>query len=236
MKHILILLFIVPMAVCSQHSTDESHSSWNAVIVDYSINNNFYLKNETHFRKTNFLKDWQQFLIRPSLHYKYTQNVDFSVGYSFIKSYREAYNFNENNVWQQVLLSHASGASKFKHRFRFEQRFIQHITQLSNANFSADGTDFFMRFRYRFTWQAPLFKIADTKSLNAVAFDEIWLHTDKGIVPKALNQNWFYLGLSYQIFKNTNLGIGYMSAYAPVHTDNFNSNHILQTTLKYHIK
>jgi hypothetical protein len=223
------------MIVFSQSTTDESYSSWNSVILDYTISNNIYIKNETHFRRTNFLKDWQQLLIRPSVHYKHNETLDFSVGYSFAKNFSPSYNFNENNVWEQIVLSHTSGQSKFKHRFRFEQRFIDQIVQGVNADFTKDGTDFKMRFRYRFTWGMPLFKITENKKINATAFNEIWLNTNSGIVPKSLNQNWFYAGLSYPIFKNTSLGFGYMNDYASIGNNHFKSNHILQTTLKYHI-
>ncbi len=230
MKHIIIILLLIPVAVFSQSTTDQGYSSWNSVILDYTINNKVYIKNEAHFRRTNFLKNWQQLLIRPSVHYKYNDAVDLSVGYSFSKNFRENYNFNENNVWEQVILSHISGKSKFKHRFRLEQRFIDQVFELPN------GTDFKMRFRYRFTWGMPLLKIINNKKISITVFDEIWLNTNLGIVPKSLNQNWFYVGLSYPILKNTSLGLGYMNDYLPTGLNHFKSNHILQTTLKYHFK
>ncbi|QTD37246.1 DUF2490 domain-containing protein [Polaribacter batillariae] len=236
MKYILIILFLIPVAVLGQSKTvKQSNSSWNTVILDYKINNKFYLKNEAHFRRTHFLDDWQQILIRPSIHYNLNKTVDFAVGYTFAKNYRDTHNFNENDIWQQIMLSHASGKSNFKHRFRLEQRFIEQFVQLSNASFSENGTDFKMRFRYRFTWGMPLFKVTDTKKINLTAFDEIWLNTGSGIVPESINQNWFYVGISYPIFKNASLGMGYLNDYAPVGVNSFRNNNILQTTLKYHL-
>lgn len=134
------------------------------------------------------------------------------------------------------MLIHRVDKSTFKHRFRLEQRFVQQAAQLPNSSFGVGDTDFKMRFRYRFTWGMPLFKIKENKNISITAFDEFFLNTNKGIVPRSINQNWFYAGLSYPDFKNASVGIGYMNAYAPKGNNAFASNHILQTTLKYHFK
>lgn len=235
MKYIKIILFIIPITVFSQNpTTEKSYSSWSSLIIDYTINNKVYIKNEAHFRRTDFLKNWQQILIRPSIHYKFNTTLDFGIGYSFAKNYRATHNFNENNVWEQVTLSHTSGNSNFKHRFRFEQRFIEQFVEVTPNVFKANETDYKMRFRYRFTFQIPLFTVYNNTKIKAAVFDEIWLNTDSGIVPKSLNQNWFYVGISYPILKNTSIGLGYMNDYMPT-ADHFRSNQILQTTLKFHI-
>lgn len=223
------------MMVFSQRTTDRSYSSWSSIILDYKLNHKFYVKNEAHYRRTKFLKDWQQLLIRPSVHYKYNNTLEFSAGYSYAKNFGVSYDINENNVWEQVLLSHTSGKSKFKHRFRFEQRFIDQLVEIDNGVFTKVNDDFKMRFRYRFTWGMPLVKVSKNKHIDIAVFDEVWLNTDSGIVPKSLNQNWFYVGVSYPILKKASLGIGYMNDYVPLNDDSFKSNHILQTTLKYHI-
>ena len=235
MKNIAYLLLSVSLFSYSQNSDIHSYSSWSTVIVDYNINTSFYLKNEVHLRRTNFLSDWQQFIIRPSIHYKLNKTVDLSAGYSFLKNYHTTRDFNENNVWQQLLLSHHSGSSKFKHRFRLEERFIEQINQLPSGAYVTDGAEFAMRLRYRFTYNLPLITVVDTKKISLTVFDEIWLNTDKGIVPKSINQNWFYAGISYPILKKGSLGVGFMSDYAPLGNDTYRTNNILQTTLKYHI-
>lgn len=235
MKKIIVgLLLAVPLLGMAQ--TKENYSSWNSLIVNYQLNDNLYLKNETHFRRTNFLSDWQQILIRPGVHYKLNKTVTLSAGYTYSRNYKPNKKFNENDAWEQLMLSHKSGKSSFKHRFRLEQRFIDNIVQVPNGDFVKDGTNFGMRFRYRFTWSMPLIRVKNDKSIGITAFDEIWLNTEKGIVPRSVNQNWFYAGLSYPLSKKTSIGIGYLDAYAPIGGGhNFVDNHILQTTLKYHI-
>ena len=223
------LAFFIPVLSLAQ--TNEEYSSWNSVILDYQISEKFFIKNEIHLRRTHFLRDWQQFLIRPSLHYKFNKDTRFTLGYTFVKNYRNTVTFNENNIWEQFALTHSSFNSKFNHHFRFEQRFIQ---QIINTN-SINGTKFAMRFRYRFTWIIPLFKLTESKKITFTFFDEIWLNTQKGIVPRSLNQNWFYMGLGYPILKNVSVAMGYMSVYSPILNNYFTNNNIMQTTLKYHI-
>lgn len=232
-KIMMFMLLSVPLFTMAQ--TKESYSSWNSLIIDYHLNDHFYMKNEAHFRRTDFLSNWQQILIRPSLHYKYNETVDFAVGYTYSRNYRTSLNFNENDAWEQVMLSHRSNKSLFKHRFRFEERFIDRVVLMPNKTYGGDGTDFKMRFRYRFTWGMPLIKVEEGRYIGIAAFDEIWLNTNKGIVPRGINQNWFYAGLSYPISKTASIGMGYMDAYAPNGNNGFSNNHILQATLKYHI-
>ncbi|MDY8136148.1 DUF2490 domain-containing protein [Aquimarina sp. 2201CG5-10] len=229
-----ILLLYLPLFCYSQKSGNE-YSSWNSLILDYHINDHFYIKNEAHFRRTNYLSNWQQILIRPSIHYQLNNEVDLATGYSYARNYNSAKDFDENNLWQQVLLSHKSSILKFKHRFRYEERFIEQVQLVSPGIYHSNGIHFSTRFRYRFTFSLPLLKVTDHKKIGFTAFDEIWLNTDKGIVPKSLNQNWLYAGLTYPILKKGKLGIGFMSDYTTLTDATHKTNTILQTTLNYHI-
>lgn len=232
MKKIVIATFLL-FTTISFSQTQESYSSWNTVLLKYELSPKFYIFNETHFRRTDFLSNWQQFIERPSLHYNLNSTIEFSAGYSYIKNYRGTLDFSENNIWEQVTLSHNSGKINFSHRFRYEQRFIQQVEQTENGDFTTNGSEHTNRFRYRITTSFPLFSITGNKKLSGIVFDEIWLNQDQGIVPRSLNQNWLYVGVSYPIFSNANLDLGYMSAYAPLGGDLYTSNHILQTTFKY---
>ncbi len=228
------LFFLFSSIVWSQ--TEESYSSWNSLILDYKLNDSFILKNEAHLRRTDFLKNKQQLLIRPSMHYKLNKTIDIGMGYTYAKNYRETHDFTENDLWEQIQLQHASWKLAFKHRFRFEQRFVENVIETTENQFEIDGTEFLMRFRYRFTVSLPVIKVSKSNMLSVTMFNEIWLNTEKGIAPRSLNQNWFYTGLSYPILKNGSISVGYLNDYAPIANNQFRSNHILQTTLKYHIR
>lgn len=234
-----ILLLLIGSTLYAQENTYHKSSAWFSAIGDVHINNKFYGKTEAHIRKTGFTDHWQQLLIRPSIHYKLNNTVDFAVGYTFIRNYSYApystpIDKNENNIWQQVTLSHASGKVKFKHRFRYEERFIDKVVE-KDGHLGVYGTSFTTRFRYRFTTSFPLVNIGEKHELSAQFFDEIWLNLDEGrVLPERLNQNWFYAGLAFEVNPKASIGIGYLNDHLALSGDNFETNNILQTTLSYH--
>ncbi len=222
--------------VCAQETKNSHYSSWNSIVPKMTFNKSFYIKSEFHFRRTNFLKDWEQLMIRPSVHYKPDEIYDFSLGYSYIRNYSFSdfstpINANEYNIWEEVQLSHAGKRLKFKHRFRLEERFIDKIVQPSVGVYSIKGTSYNNRFRYRFTLTRPLIKLSGTKSISLQIFDELFINLDKGIRPKSFNQNWFYLGLGYPITSKIRMGMGYHNIGLKSGNNRLITNHILQTTV-----
>lgn len=235
---IVFLLFIGSVAY-SQDSTYHHSSAWFSLITDAKINDDFYGKAEVHLRRIDFAANWQQILVRPSLHYKLNPVVDFALGYTFIRnfsyaSYSTPIDKNENNIWQQVMLNHQSEKVKFKHRFRYEERFIDKVVQ-EDGELMAEGNTYASRFRYRFTTSFPLLNTTGKHPLSAQFFNEIWINLkDGGILPEKLNQNWFYAGLALKINTKSSVGIGYLNDYLALSGGNFETNNILQTTLSYH--
>ena len=217
MKNNILLLVLLAVfgTTNAQEATNFSHfSSWNSFTPKVNLSEQFYAKSEFHIRRTNFLAVWEQFLARPSIHYKPNDTFDFAIGYSFLRNYSYSdfsipINANEHNIWEQVALSHKEAVYGFNHRFRFEQRFIDNIITTVNGDFGIDGTNYANRFRYRFSVSRPLFKIVEGKKVSINFFDEIFLSLDDGLEPTALNQNWVYLGFSVPIRINISFGLGY---------------------------
>lgn len=237
---IALLLILTFTQVSAQVQKASHSSSWNSFIPKVKIDNSFYIASEFHFRRTNFLKDWEQFIIRPAIHFKKNETYDFALGYSYIRNYLFSdfsipINANEHNIWQQVQLSHAQGKINFKHRFRLEERFIDQIVTVSNGGYKIDGNKYNNRFRYRFTLTRPILKITENKSVSIKVFDEIFMNLEDGIRPKSFNQNWFYIGLDYPITYRVVLGMGYHNIGLQGNNDTFITNHILQTTVSYNL-
>jgi hypothetical protein len=237
---VAILLILVFNQARAQEQKANHSSSWNSFIPRVKIDNSFYIASEFHFRRTNFLKDWEQFIIRPAIHFKKSETYDFALGYSYIRNYSFLdfsipINANEHNIWQQVQLSHAQGKINFKHRFRLEERFIDEIVQSSGGLYSIEGSNYNNRFRYRFTLTRPIIKIKENKSISIKIFDELFINLEDGIRPKSFNQNWFYVGLGYPITSKMGLGMGYHNIGLQGGNNTFITNHILQTTVTYAI-
>ncbi len=231
-KLFLLFILVSPTLFFAQAQSEKMYGTWNTILTNYNLNEKWFLFNEFQIRRTNFMTDWQQFIVRPSINYRANETVTFTAGYSYIKNYSDAFDAQENNVWEEVQLQHSSGQSKFKHRFRFEQRFIEQFAETALGVYEKVDTDFSMRWRYRLTWSLPLFTIKN-KKLSFTVFDEIWFLTGKKVVPRDFNQNWFYVGVSYPILNKTSLSIGYMNDYGKIGDDLFRDNNVIQTTLKF---
>ena len=236
----IVLLFCVIQLVNAQEQKVSHSSSWNSFVPKVKIDSSFFVTSEFHFRRTNFLKDWEQFVIRPAIHFKNNKAYDFALGYSYIRNYSFAYfsspiNSNEHNIWQQVQLNHWQGKINFTHRFRLEERFIDNIEQNIDGSYSIYGDNYSNRFRYRITLSRPIIKIKEEKIVYMKIFNEFFINMEEGIRPKSFNQNWFYVGVGYPITSKLNLDIGYHNIGLKSGSDRFITNNILQTTISYTI-
>lgn len=197
---------------------DFKHASmWNTTVINAKLNDQFQLKGEFHFRSTHFLADWEQQIIRPSLVFSASNELEFSLGYSYIKNYNYAsfstpINAKEHNIWQQILIKQFFKKFNLSHRLRFEERFIDNILELENNQFIIDGDTYKNRFRYRFTVKVPLINTDSGQQLYAITFDEVFLNIEK-MRPQSFQQNWMFFGLGYKFNKNITVQSGYHDAY-----------------------
>lgn len=212
--------------------------SWWTVNNKYHVNSNLYFGSEVHIRRANFLKHWQQFLVRPSINYKFSKDYDVGIGYTFLYNYPYgaqpiAINAPEHNVWEQIVLHHKAGQIKLSHRLRLEQRFIGNIVTPDETHLAPylDGFTYANRFRYRLTGKFP---IAIQGKFFGKFFNEIWLHLEDYMLPESLNQNWLYLGLGYSFCDRGNVQIGFMDQLIQksdhIHYEN---NPVLQVSVGY---
>lgn len=239
-KFRILVMAIIALTLTSKvyTQTTEKHgytNSWFTLLNRFQITKKWSVSNEIHNRYGEFLQTQGQFLLRPSLDYGLNEHVEFSLGYSFIhvspyKPYSLPITRNENNFWEQIILKNSVGKVKFLHRFRQENRWIDHISKVNGEN-RINGVDYANRFRYRFVLNVDLHKIKDSnKSIFFAAFDEIWFAQNDVLLPTDYNRNWLYLGLGYKFNPSTNIQAGYMHQYDKVGANSFISTPILQVT------
>lgn len=203
--------------------TVSSNGAWHTVVLKHNLNDKFVIKNELHVRRTQFYKDWQQFLIRPAIEYKLNNRVSLSSGYTFITNYTNFDNSLEHNIWEEVVLYNPVKQLKISHRFRFEQRFAQAFFDESFKHSN--------RLRYRLTLKHNLFKTKNDNAISATVFNELWLHTGNGIQPTSINQNWVYVGLDFPIQTKTKFSVGYLNTSSPAPDNIVYKNNIIQLSL-----
>lgn len=210
-------------------------NSWFSLLNRVELNDKWSFSNELHERTGEILQDQGQFLIRPSIDYHLNNQVEFSLGYTYIHvNPYEPYNLpmprNENNIWEQTLLKNKIGNVKIIHRFRQEHRWINHIEKTADHTF-INGNDFANRFRYRFTTIFDVYSFPkSSQKIFVSVWDEVWIAQSNNLAPKDFNRNWLYIGLGLTINPTTNIQFGFMHQYDKVGANQFISSPILQTT------
>ena len=225
-----------------QPTTTHTHSVWASLTNKLFITNHFYLANEFHWRRSNWILAPQQMIERPSLNYKIANFVIGSVGYSFILNdpygeFPSPLPTKEHNIWEQFELKHKINALRFNHRYRLEHRFVNRVIQDSKEQHHIDGFKFVQRFRYRLTASYTVKVFESTKSkLFVKAFDEIFLGLNSNnLSAKLFNQNWLYVGVGYAFNTNGKVELGYMHQVLQRNADLYEGNHIIQLTFSYNI-
>lgn len=218
----------------------ETHySSWNTINIHKKVNEKWSVNTEFNFRRTHFLRDWEQFIMRPFVHYTFDNELDIAVGYSYIRNYNYAdfstpIDFTENNIFQQLTIKHKFSRFSFNHRLRFEERFQENVVEIEPNVYSIDGIRYRNRFRYRFQIAVPLKTFTTITSLSLVVYDEVHLDLGNGLRPEKLDQNWMFVGISFRASEHIKIRSGYHDIYAKRGAI-FINNQIWETTITYKI-
>lgn len=230
----LLFLFLVSNALISAQNQEFSQtSSWNSLSIKLDMTDQWFLKNEVNLRRTNFLEDWQQIVLRPSVQYKMFSGLTAATGYSFIQNYSFSdfsapNDFKEHNLWQQVFLKQEFKYFSISHRARFEERFKQEVATVDSTQVIEPG-QYSGRLRYRFIITVPLLK---KQHVSAVLYDEAFLDFEQGWQPKNLDQNWIFMGLRFRESEHITITSGYHQINLPRENKTI-TNHIWETSLIY---
>ncbi len=230
---ILILVLFASKTLLGQNEDYMHSSSWNTLTVKAHFNEKLFIKNEFNFRRTNFLQDWEQIVLRSSVQYKLENGLTAAIGYSHIQNYSYSnfsspIDFKENNLWQQFFIKQTFKHFDISHRIRFEERFKENIGEV-NENTIITDTEYSGRLRYRFIVTVPILK---KQNISAIAYDEVFLDFEKSLQPKNLNQNGMFIGLRFRESQHITITSGYHHIDIP--RDDFSIiNHIWETCLIY---
>ena len=159
---------------------------------------------DIQYRNHDLAGDLNQLLVRGSVQYPLLSNITLGAGYAFVlteKINEPNVPFNENRIYQDVLTQQNIGTvSILKHRFRFEQRFIE-------------NQDFKSRIRYQLGIDIPFYKDADKqKSAYATAYNEIFMNLDEqSRKSNPFDRNRIFLGAGYKFNNDLGVQFGWMN-------------------------
>ncbi len=109
------------------------------------------------------------------------------------------------------------------HRYRMEERFIKKTLNDTLIK----GHKFIERLSYTLSFEYNLLKSKNNfRSLTFKASDGIFINASKYIVYNTFDQNRFYTGLNYQMYKNITIEMGYINIFQQRSSGNefFNRN------------
>ncbi len=212
-------------------------NNWLFLHPQVKLNSHWGLAGEIHVRRDDWVKNWRTLLIRPYIDYAFNPKVDIAGGYSYVRDWGVAPNFNpgpsnEHNIWEQVTLHHQLHKLEFSHRYRLEHRFSDRW-QAEAEDMVKDGMDFANRFRYRMILKFLLVTTKKEQELYAHIFDEIWIDQYDYLLFKKLSRNWLYLGLGYKFNPKFSVELAYMNQLD--WGTNTIETHLLQLSVGYHL-
>lgn len=196
----LTIVLMLPMLAQGQ---DSGLGNWLIYIGNKKVDSTWNIHNEVQYRNYDAIGDLEQLLLRTGVGYNLTENNNnLLLGYGYILSENyiaetnEKNSVNEHRIYQQFTAKQGVGKLKLKHRYRFEQRFVE--------------SNFKMRFRYFLSLNYTLIvKESSDKMLYASAYNEIFLNTEESI----FDRNRIYGGLGYKLNKNIKFEMGYMNQF-----------------------
>ena len=171
---------------------------------------------EATMRYANGLSEKQQYFVRPSIDYQFTNFFTGSAGYSHYNTYTygspslNKISIPENHFWIQGTFIHSSGKLKFTHRLRDEFRYVGIPAMQSNGDLAIDHYDYRNRMRYMLLFNYPLIKNVDVTKLFALFGDEVCMNIGSNAGKTFLNQNRLIGGFGYNFDKNHQIQLSYI--------------------------
>lgn len=241
MKKFILFVFISIVASGNAQQVDDQFNSWWTYGGNHKITKKFGLHTFYSWRRNDFVKYWQQSLVRLGVNYSVTDNVVVTFGGDWLRIFPYgaqpiATTTNVFRTWEQLFLKQKEGRFYIKHRFRVEQNFIETFESTNDEYIHQDFL-FANRFRYRLSVDVPLNKKEITdNTLFFSFFNETFLNFGKGTGNYIFNQNWMSFGLGWKVNKQLAFKLGYMNQYLVKPNDDVERNHTLLVTTVFNLR
>ena len=225
------------MLVCSQifsQKTVQNQQIWFSYTGQYKVATKWGYYIEAQFRLDNELQQNLQNAFRAGAMYFLSPTQNITAGYALVNTYNESLDkfSRENRFWEQYQINKKWGNNKntMTHRFRLEQRWVQHLaTDISESN----TMNYQNRFRYL---NRNLFHIMNLHSTDeeiyGIVQDEVFLTLgDNKVNSKLIDQNRFFIGLGLNYNNNIRLELGYVNQFVTSSAGNNLMNHVVSISL-----
>ncbi len=210
---------------------DTNRNAWLCYFSDAQVYRRWGLHTEFQYRRTNGLRDPQQYFYRTGVNYAASEKVMLTAGCTYLLSlpygdYPDPGRTGERRIYEKVEIDQATGRLALAHRYIQDQRWLRPEGQ---ARF-----DFQHRSRYRLQLKFALTRPKiEPGALYALASDEIFVSYGHN-APSFFNQNRLYGGLGYQLTPALDLEASYLSQVL-AHGDQvvYEDNRALEVSLHF---
>jgi uncharacterized protein DUF2490 len=194
---VVILVFLPGFSVFAQKQVANQFNSWWTYAGNHKISSKFSVHTFYSFRRNEFVKNWQQSLLRLGLNYHLNEKVILTPGYDWVVNFPYGEQplprqITAHRIFEQLILKNNVGRTGVINRFKLEQRFID----IGNDNI------FLQRFRYKLAVNLPINKKAlGDNTFFISATNELFINYGRGTYNHYFDQNRAYIGLGYTIDK-----------------------------------
>lgn len=225
-------------------------NSWMVYTGNHKMSSSLGIHTEVQVRRSDFLNEWMQLLLRVGCDYSISKNALISAGFAYVDTWpygkfaEEAnpkynhYRFIEHRAWEQFITKQQLGRFYMQNRFRLEQRWIESKTlDISVNEYVRDKFLYRNRARFRYMVQVPINKKELSENTFFFQFsDEIFINFGPNIKMNIFDQNRLYGGFGWQFKPGFNVQLGYLNQFIEksdgTHKEN---NHTLQVAVNYNL-
>jgi Protein of unknown function (DUF2490) len=207
---VILSLSIATIAKGQQARTHTTnHNAWIMYFGNHKFTSRIGIHVEAQVRRSEFVTDDQQLLLRTGLDYYLKDNSRLTIGYAFVETYpygdfAVANAFPEHRIWEQYATTQTLGKLKLAHRYRLEQRMLGNA---ATGQFS--GGRYENRFRYMAKLTYPL-NPSSKHPLFIAASEEIFVNWGKDVAYNIFDQNRLYAALGYTFSSSAKIEVGFL--------------------------
>lgn len=217
---IIVLICFISHNISGQNNRINTHENigWYNYFGTFKLSGKFGLHTEYQWRRNNFIKDWQQSLLRVGVNYQLTPGVLFRAGYAWIETFPYGEipinglgrDFTEHRIFEMVQLTHKEGLVDFSHRFMSEQRFVGRYSSTDIEK--EDEFPLLHRLRYMVRLQVPLKgRELKDKTPYVALYNEVFIGFGENVNANVFDQNRFGILLGYRFSKTVRIEGGYLN-------------------------
>jgi hypothetical protein len=200
----------------TQRQSGTNHNAWFSYTGAHNVNEHWGIHVEGQFRRSDFLNQWQQILLRTGINYHLNSSILFTAGYAFAKTYPygvypSGSAFPENRFWQQIQVRTPVQKLEWIGRLRTEQRFVNQPVKQADGEFNPGDAVHTNRFRLMNRLSIPLNsqKLEPGSTYLSIS-DEVFINSGKNVGMNVLDQNRAIVSLGHVIDRLGRIELGFM--------------------------